>query len=832
MRPGCDQRRDRHTKSRRVAASIAGLALLAIVFIHTVVAQESSDGGFASVPVASDQVVAGAPVPVARLLADVNPGQADSSPRGFVDVGGTLFFSAYDDAAGRELWKSDWTAAGTIRVKDIEPGPITSSPTDLVDVNGTLFFAAGDDTAGFELWKSDGTESGTVPIDSIRGPEGLDPYDLVYVNVNGKDTVFFVGDDGMTGDELWNSDGTEEGTFLVKDISPGPSGSFPTDLVNVNGTLFFAAYDPDHGYELWKSNGTNETTQLVRDIAAGPGSSDPEELVNVGGRLFFRASDGATDGLSGDELWTSNGTQLGTKRVRDIAAGIFGSFPARLVALDAPLNSTLFFWADDYVTPGYDLWKSDGTEENTIKVREFLGQPPGELAFAVLGNVLLFAGSDGPINGRELWGSDGTSPGTGLLKDIYAGPDSSSPNDLVAAGDEVFFAASTRDEGRELWTTDGTPAGTRLLGDLYPGPQSSAPFGLSNAGGILVFEAEGPLVGREPWIVAPCGDGIKQSGEQCEAPVGAGTCCTTTCAFAGAGTMCQPPANGRCDAFGACTAIGVTTTTATTTTDTTVNVTTTSVPSLCGNGVVEAPREDCDPGDPYYSPECCYRCHPVQNNPLCTLGEDYPFQLCENRRPQGTCDNTGRCVATRKLENELCRQEGTLGNCDAGDFCDGVRPDCPRANSETGCDATVSVTDRVIRVDCRALLDLGPKGVSFCEAEGVAAGVLSLAATGSGEDGGRLTKKKKSKRRMKRKRTGEFRRTVILHLNGSGRRRLRESGTLQLTVLARITHGGSIKSIPPVPVTLSRGKPRTSHGATRESPSPVRRESFPDHFGR
>jgi ELWxxDGT repeat protein len=52
---------------------------------------------------------------------------------------------------------------------------------------------------------------------------------------------------------LWKSDGTAEGTVLVKDPYPGQEGPFdPYQLLNVNGTLFFNAFDASHGYELWE----------------------------------------------------------------------------------------------------------------------------------------------------------------------------------------------------------------------------------------------------------------------------------------------------------------------------------------------------------------------------------------------------------------------------------------------------------------------------------------------------------------------------------------------------------------------------------------------------
>ena len=57
--------------------------------------------------------------------------------------------------------------------------------------------------------------------------------------MNGE-TLFFVATDGVSGAELWKSDGTEAGTVLVKDINPGSAGSSPFALAALVGeTLFF-----------------------------------------------------------------------------------------------------------------------------------------------------------------------------------------------------------------------------------------------------------------------------------------------------------------------------------------------------------------------------------------------------------------------------------------------------------------------------------------------------------------------------------------------------------------------------------------------------------------
>jgi ELWxxDGT repeat protein len=65
------------------------------------------------------------------LVKDIRPGSDGSGPRYFTNVNGTLFFKAYDDAHGGELWKSDGTEAGTMLVKDIRPGSEHSGLEDL-----------------------------------------------------------------------------------------------------------------------------------------------------------------------------------------------------------------------------------------------------------------------------------------------------------------------------------------------------------------------------------------------------------------------------------------------------------------------------------------------------------------------------------------------------------------------------------------------------------------------------------------------------------------------------------------------------------------------------
>ena len=431
------------------------------------------------------------------LVKDIFPGPFGSAfPQNFTNVNGTLFFTASDGSSGFELWKSDGTAAGTVCVADINPGyfsttgPVSSSPGNLTNVNGTLFFTADDGSSGVELWKSDGTAAGTVRVaDLIPGSAGSSPSFLT--NLNG--TLFFAAFDYAKGSELWKSDGTAAGTVRVADIIPGSGSSSPRNLTNVNGTLFFTANDGSSGYELWKSDGTALGTKRVADINSGSGSSGPFNLTSVNGTLFFTANDGS----SGIELWKSDGTALGTKRVSDINPGPGGSGPFNLTSV----NGTLFFTANDG-SRGSELWKSDGTTAGTIRVADINSGANSSYPryLTNINGTLFFDASDGS-SGYELWKSDGTAAGTVRVADINPGSGSSGPFRLTNANvnSTLFFTANDGSSGYELWKSDGTATGTVRVADINPGPANSSPFSLLAIGNTLYFSATTATGEQELW---------------------------------------------------------------------------------------------------------------------------------------------------------------------------------------------------------------------------------------------------------------------------------------------------------------------------------------------
>ena len=117
--------------------------------------------------------------------------------------------------------------------------------------------------------------------------------------------------------------------MLVKDVLPGPAGSYPHDLCEHDGRLYFAAQGEGVGDELFSTGArslTGADTAMVIDINPGAAGSQPQGLISCGSVLYF----GAADPAHGVELWAHrtaavDGVPAGTALVRDLTPGVAGS---------------------------------------------------------------------------------------------------------------------------------------------------------------------------------------------------------------------------------------------------------------------------------------------------------------------------------------------------------------------------------------------------------------------------------------------------------------------------------------------------------------------------
>jgi ELWxxDGT repeat protein len=235
-------------------------------------------------------------------------------PGSLTAVGDRLFFIDHLEgwAPGPgpgNLWTSDGTSAGTYLVRDLLPGD-RDWVSGLTAFQGRAYLA-GQHPDGVALWKSDGTEQGTRAVTSF---EVATPHHMIRV---GSELFFWAGDPNDA--VLMRTDGTTAGTFTVSDVSvyfcPSLYQSCPDYReAALGGILYFPSEAGPKGIELWRSDGTESGTRRLRDIHPGAIGSRPSELVRVGASLFFAA----TDGLHGRELWMTDGTRAGTVMVEDI----------------------------------------------------------------------------------------------------------------------------------------------------------------------------------------------------------------------------------------------------------------------------------------------------------------------------------------------------------------------------------------------------------------------------------------------------------------------------------------------------------------------------------
>jgi ELWxxDGT repeat protein len=167
--------------------------------------------------------------------------------------------------------------------------------------------------------------------------------------------LIFTADDGQNGRELWITDSTESGTYMIKDINLNGSSS-PNELIIMDGILYFMAYTEDYGRELWKSDGTEAGTVMIKDINPGNNSSfywdsgfwSGNLKVIHQGELYFSADDGGTYGT---EVWRSDGTSEGTRIAVDLNPGNNSSWPQFYISIGEKL-----FFQGETSEFGRELW--------------------------------------------------------------------------------------------------------------------------------------------------------------------------------------------------------------------------------------------------------------------------------------------------------------------------------------------------------------------------------------------------------------------------------------------------------------------------------------------
>jgi ELWxxDGT repeat protein len=406
----------------------------------------------------------------------------------------------------------------------------------------TKVVAAASQNADFHLVKDINALSESYPRNFTNNAYDLNYYPLndsiPYAVIN--NVAYFIADDDQHGSELWRSDGTGAGTYMVKELEPGTASPYLFNIAALNGKIYFNAYS-SNGSGVWVTDGTESGTQLLTDLTTATdffGDGNKSYFIGNGNLSYFGA------------IWETDGTATGTKPVVDI--GAIGS-GGEQISQPTMVGDLLFFTVFDYETFGFELWRSDITEEGTFRVSAFYNDFVNfniPVQLTGYNNKLYFSVNDEA--GRKLWVSDGTTEGTkpapgnhnvlvsadrlgthspvlnnvlyvpgekgvqgsglykydatnkeGLVKVKDIVPDGNPafivPSAMVVANNTLYFKVTnnTESEQDELWSSQGTTASTQLVTTSAPGGKID---NLHNDGsGIFYFTKHMKALGTELW---------------------------------------------------------------------------------------------------------------------------------------------------------------------------------------------------------------------------------------------------------------------------------------------------------------------------------------------
>lgn len=369
-----------------------------------------------------------------------------------------------------------------------EPKPTPLPPT------AKVIFPAGTTIQGTQLWESDGTPQGTRLLKRINPQGWAFPNSLgtTFTAFNG--AYVFPAQDSGHGYELWRTDGTASGTTLIADAWPGATsgvGHSPAQPLATPAGLFFTASSPSSGGSfLWRIDGSSGAAERLLDQYQGDWDGQVYGMASWGQEaVFLGFHSPALPQHASTGLWLTNGLPGGTRLVR---AGL-----SSVSALSIQSGRAIFlaFTESPTLPAQFGLWACDlatGDLQLLVPMNAFVpAHWSDQIGHRFHGGFALVEVQDGWDPARySLWRTDGTPGGSFKLMDLQNVTGTMA--NAFGFQDRTYFSADDGIHGLELWVTDGTVAGTRLFKDLVPGTTGSFPAfttqSLQPTGGFVAFK--------------------------------------------------------------------------------------------------------------------------------------------------------------------------------------------------------------------------------------------------------------------------------------------------------------------------------------------------------
>lgn len=307
------------------------------------------------------------------------------------------------------------------------------------------------------------------------------------------DKLFFNARDAIHGVELWVSDGTQEGTYLLKDMSPRDN-NIATNMIVHNGLLFFIAEDHQYKKKLWQTDGTVEGTKnpdmfRYNSILYYPHLSFKDKLILT--EKDYKEGTYATDGThkgeirigpigesffayddyflftsnDGTELWKSDGTDTGTSLLIQIETPIDRD---RIRILTSVGNKVLLN-IPNTKTRKFELWATEGSRATTYLIKAVEDNGPNHASHIINYHGLAFLKAISSEGKFGLWATNGEKGDIRFIKEIDVTGfrnDDNYKNSVTIFNDLIYFSAYQEKNGIEMWVSNGTTEGTRLFQDI------------------------------------------------------------------------------------------------------------------------------------------------------------------------------------------------------------------------------------------------------------------------------------------------------------------------------------------------------------------------------
>lgn len=355
-------------------------------------------------------------------------------------------------------------------------------PYELITTGTSLFFLAGN-----ELWTTNGARGGTKSLGTFG--DYSSPF------VDGERLYLFVHT--QSGIDLYR--GGVAGMQRLATIAPADGFKFPVSAAARGESIVFSGFNAVNGVEPWITEGTKNGTRMLKNVRDDTSlSSEPFSLAARDGNLMFMAFDGDTTAL-----FETDGSAIGTVRVSG-DAGLDGATSAGHVVFFRKSLAQPMLWRSDGTAAGTFsvgitidppivpfhggavvsdlnpvLWFSDGPSGETRPIVD-----SSVRAAALRTTARPFVWRDCLLlgSGTELWAWDGVAPGPAKLFDLGS---SSAIANMADVGGTLYIATGRTTGGFDLYRSDGTAEGTRKITRV----NAESPDRMWNVGGRLVFQS-------------------------------------------------------------------------------------------------------------------------------------------------------------------------------------------------------------------------------------------------------------------------------------------------------------------------------------------------------